>query len=127
MAKIKIKQSLFFAFFYNALGVPLGRRGPVPILWHAAEPDGRRGGHELQFGVGDRERAAVARCADMTALIVRLRPDFRLDSPSWMTPTSPGSIEVGPRLALSRRHTAWRRSEVASCPQSVLAASPEQP
>ena len=55
-----IRQNLFFAFVYNALGVPGGRRRAVSVLRPAAEPDDRQRGDELQLRVGDRERAAAA-------------------------------------------------------------------
>ena len=62
-----IRQNLFFAFVYNALGVPMAAGVLYPVLRPAAEPDDRRRGDELQLGVGDRERAAASKRADLTA------------------------------------------------------------
>ena len=55
-----IKQNLFFAFIYNALGRADRGRRALSLLRHAAEPDDRGGGDELQLGVGDRQRPAAA-------------------------------------------------------------------
>ena len=57
-----IKQNLFFAFVYNALGVPVAAGVLYPFM-AAAEPDHRRRGDEPLLGVGDRQRAAPARRA----------------------------------------------------------------
>ena len=55
-----IRQNLFFAFVYNALGVPIAAGVLYPFIGLAAEPDDRRGGDEPELGVGDRERAPAA-------------------------------------------------------------------
>ena len=49
-----IKQNLFFAFVYNALGVPVAAGVLYPALGHPALADHRRGGHEPLVGVGGR-------------------------------------------------------------------------
>ena len=54
-----IKQNLFFAFVYNALGVPIAAGVLYPFFGVLFSPDDRGGGHELQFGVGGRQRAAA--------------------------------------------------------------------
>ncbi len=51
-----IRQNLFFAFFYNALGVPAGGRRPLPLLRHSAQPHDRRRRHELQLRLRHRQR-----------------------------------------------------------------------
>lgn len=56
-----IKQNLFFAFAYNAAGIPIAA-GALSRLRPAAQSDHRRGGDELQLRLGDRQRAAIARC-----------------------------------------------------------------
>ena len=53
-----IRQNLFFAFVYNALGVPLAAGVLYPVLGPPPEPDGRERRHDLQLGLGDRQRAA---------------------------------------------------------------------
>ena len=53
-----IRQNLFFAFVYNALGVPIAAGVLFPLFGSAAQPDDRRGGDELQFRVGRDQRAA---------------------------------------------------------------------
>ena len=50
-----IRENLFFAFVYNAVGVPACSGCAVPCLRVALEPDDRRGRHELQFCLGDRQ------------------------------------------------------------------------
>ena len=61
-----IRQNLFFAFVYNALGVPHRRGRSVSVLRAAPEPDDRRGGDELQLGVRGRKRPAAAKSAPLT-------------------------------------------------------------
>ena len=62
-----IRQNLFFAFVYNALGVPIAAGVLYPGVRPAAEPDDRQRGDELQLGVGDRQRAAAAAGSDSKA------------------------------------------------------------
>jgi Cu+-exporting ATPase len=56
-----IRQNLFFAFIYNALGVPIAAGVLISLVRPAAEPDDRRGRHERELGVGHRECAASTR------------------------------------------------------------------
>ena len=56
-----IRQNLFLAFVYNALGVPIAAGVLYPVFGAAAQPDGRRRRHEPELRVGDRQRAAAAR------------------------------------------------------------------
>ena len=55
-----IKQNLFFAFVYNALGVPVAAGVLYPVSRHAAVADDRRGGDEPVLGLGHRQRAQAA-------------------------------------------------------------------
>ena len=55
-----IRQNLFFAFVYNAAGVPVAAGVLYPFLGHADLADVRRRGDEPVVGLGDRERAAAA-------------------------------------------------------------------
>ena len=55
-----IRQNLFFAFVYNALGIPIAAGVLYPSFGLAAQPDHRRGGDELQFRLGHRQCAAPA-------------------------------------------------------------------
>jgi Cu+-exporting ATPase len=55
-----IRQNLFFAFVYNAVGVPIAAGALYPVFGPAAESDDRERGHDLQLGLGDRECAATA-------------------------------------------------------------------
>ena len=63
-----IRQNLFFAFVYNAIGVPIAAGVLYPVLRPPAEPDDRRRGDELQLGLGDRQRAAAAAAAALTTV-----------------------------------------------------------
>ncbi len=55
-----IRQNLAFAFFYNALGVPIAAGVLYPVRRAAAEPDDRQPGDDVELGLGDRECVAVA-------------------------------------------------------------------
>ena len=61
-----IRQNLFFAFVYNVARRPDCRGRALPVLRLAAVADDRRRGDELEFGVGDRQRAAPASCGNLT-------------------------------------------------------------
>ena len=56
-----IRQNLFWAFFYNALGIPVAAGVLYPWLGLPPLADGRGRGHEPQLGHGHHERAAPAR------------------------------------------------------------------
>ena len=56
-----IRQNLFFAFVYNADRRSGRRRRAVSVVRHPAQPDDRRAGDGVQFGLGHRQRAAAAR------------------------------------------------------------------
>ena len=56
-----IRQNLFFAFVYNAAGVPIAAGVLYPLFGILLSPDDRRRGDDAQLGLGDRQRAAPAR------------------------------------------------------------------
>ena len=87
-----IRQNLVLAFVYNAVGIPGGRGRAVSRLRAAVEPDDRRGRHELELGVGDRQRASLAGGAD-------------LSSPGATPGTAPRSSS-GSRTACRSAHNA---------------------
>ena len=72
-----IKENLFFAVVYDALGVPIATRRALPRLWLAAEPDDRCSRDELQFGFRRRESppppssGGVRGCGRDLSLILR--------------------------------------------------------
>ena len=51
-----IRQNLFFAFLYNVARRTDCRWHPLSVVRPAAQPDDRERGHDLQLGVGDRQR-----------------------------------------------------------------------
>ena len=63
-----IRQNLFFAFFYNIIGVPRGGRNSVSIFRPALEPGHSQRGHDLQLGLGDCECTAAAKAQAMIDL-----------------------------------------------------------
>ena len=69
-----IRQNLFFAFAYNSLGVPIAAGVLYPVLRIAAQSDDRQRGDDVQLGVRDHERAALASCEAMTEPNERGRP-----------------------------------------------------
>ena len=54
-----IRQNLFLAFVYNAVGVPVAAGVLVSVLRGADQPDLGERGDDVQLGVGDRQRAAA--------------------------------------------------------------------
>ena len=63
-----IRQNLFFAFVFNALGDPDRGRRALPGLRPAAQPDDRQRRDEHQLGAGHHQRAAPAHGAAVTGL-----------------------------------------------------------
>ena len=55
-----IRQNLFFAFVYNALGVPIAAGVLYPCFGLLLSPMIASAAMSLQLGVGDRQRAAAA-------------------------------------------------------------------
>jgi hypothetical protein len=55
-----IRENLFFAFVYNALGVPIAAGVLYAGVRAPAEPHHRQRGDEPQLGVGHRQRAAAS-------------------------------------------------------------------
>ncbi len=86
-----IRQNLFFAFIYNALGVPIAAGVLYPFFGIAAQPDDRQRGDELQLGLGDQQRAAAAKIEAVALCQVRpyRRVPARADSAPH--PTSAGT------------------------------------
>ena len=62
-----IRQNLFLAFVYNALGVPVAAGVLYPLHRAADQPDLGQRGDDVQLGVGDRQRAAAAARRAVTA------------------------------------------------------------
>ena len=63
-----IRQNLFLAFVYNALGVPVAAGVLYPLLGIAHQPDLGERRDDVQLGVGHRERAAAAARGALIAL-----------------------------------------------------------
>ena len=63
-----IRQNLFFAFVYNAAGVPIAAGVLYPLFGITAEPDRRGGGHGAEFGQRDRQCAPAATAGDLSRL-----------------------------------------------------------
>ena len=55
-----MKQNLLFAFLYNSLGIPAGRRRALSAYRLAAVADDSGAGDELQFGIGNWQRAEAS-------------------------------------------------------------------
>ena len=56
-----IRQNLFFAFIYNALGVPIAAGILYPVSGLLLSPTIAKGRDELQFGIGHWQCVAIAR------------------------------------------------------------------
>ena len=65
-----IRQNLFFAFVYNALGVPIAAGRVVSVVRYAAESDDRERGDDVQFGVGDWKCLTAAAFVDIAGFLV---------------------------------------------------------
>ena len=57
-----IRQNLFFAFVYNAAGVPIAAGVLYPVVRAAAVANDRGRSHELQLGVRDWQCAPAQTC-----------------------------------------------------------------
>ena len=55
-----IRQNLFFAFFYNAIGVPVAAGVLYPVFGLLLSPDARRSSHVAIVSERDQQCAAVA-------------------------------------------------------------------
>ena len=67
-----IRQNLFFAFIYNAAGIPIAAGVLYPIVRPAAVADHRRRRHGAVVGERRRQRAAAARCEALKTRASRL-------------------------------------------------------
>ena len=73
-----IRQNLFFAFIYNAAGIPIAAGVLYPDLRHPAVADHRRRRHGAVLGQRRRQRAAAADDAAVDQLHGRACPGPRL-------------------------------------------------
>ena len=65
-----IRQNLFLAFVYNAVGVPVAAGVLYPFTGIADQPDLGQRGDDVQLGFSDRQRAPAA-------------PDATLGGSTW--------------------------------------------
>ncbi len=61
-----IRQNLFLAFIYNALGIPVAAGILYPVLRPIAKPHDRRRSDEPEFRLRDRQRSSVATTQDIS-------------------------------------------------------------
>ena len=83
-----IRQNLFFAFIYNALGIPIAAGRALSFLRHPAQPDHRRRSDVLFIGERDRKRAAPARARSrLTRTLARAGCSLSAISPNHLANT----------------------------------------
>ena len=106
-----IKQNLFFAFVYNALGVPIAAGVLYPFFGILLSPDHRRRGDELQLRLGRRQ------CVEASAgrnVGNQERPEcLRRDTKARGTTSDWRS---GEPLTKNQGHGRWRRFHVPAAP-----------
>ena len=74
-----IRQNLFFAFIYNALGVPIAAGVLYPFFGLLLSPMIAARGDELQLGLGHRQRAAAAAVAAVRRKSAEIVQGLRLE------------------------------------------------
>jgi hypothetical protein len=77
-------QNLFFAFVYNALGVPIAAEKSLSVHWPAAQPDDRRRCDEFQQRFRGRKLVAMENCKAHVSRLERLPVRRRTDSGELM-------------------------------------------
>ena len=115
-----IRQNLFFAFAYNAIGRARRRGGPLSRLRPAPVPHDRGSGHELQLGFRDRQRASTAPCS------YRLSAAYCPGKEPRATPSRTTSDRTH-RLAARRRPGGQRRHRLHREPGGRGGGGPGHP
>ena len=97
-----IRQNLFFAFVYNAAGVPIAAGVLYPVFGHAALADDRGGRHGAVVGQRDRQRAAAEGGEAVRSYVLRASSLRRTRVPSHSHSPARPPIHAEERLGRSK-------------------------